>query len=323
VNESLPSATQTRRATIIGVAVGVPASLAFLWLAFRDASLDAVWAVAREAKTGYVALAVALIAALYVLQALRWRLIARSHRPGLVRFVEMAIGGVACNNVLPGRVGELFRARWLAVAAPMASGRALASVGLDRGTDAVVLFGFLVVSLPFVLEAAWTMPVLGGTAVMLVVGLAGLVLVRRYARQRQRGRRERSRLRQLTRDVVDALAEPLGRRRVLEVLGLGSLAWALFAIAVWLVARAVGVELEPFECVFVTGVINLGVAIPSSPGFIGTYQWLAVASLGLFGVAPEDALAISLLLHASWYVPTTIVGGAFVLFRLRLRRDPG
>ena len=51
-------------------------------------------------------------------------------------------------------------------------------------------------------------------------------------------------------------------------------------------------------------------AIPSSPGFVGTYQWLAVSSLGLFDVERQDALAFSLLLHASWYVPTTIVGGA-------------
>jgi len=87
-------------------------------------------------------------------------------------------------------------------------------------------------------------------------------------------------------------------------------------VAVWLVGRSLGIELGPLECVFVTGALNLGVAIPSSPGFVGTYQWLAVASLGVLDVGREEALAFSILLHASWYVPTTVIGGFLLLFRL-------
>jgi uncharacterized membrane protein YbhN (UPF0104 family) len=55
--------------------------------------------------------------------------------------------------------------------------------------------------------------------------------------------------------------------------------------------------------------MNLGVAIPSSPGFVGTYEWLGVASLGLLGIGSEEALAFAILLHACWYVPTTLIGG--------------
>ena len=80
--------------------------------------------------------------------------------------------------------------------------------------------------------------------------------------------------------------------------------------------RSLGVELNPLQCVFITAVVNLGVAIPSSPGFVGTYQWLAVAGLGVVDVARDEALAFSFLLHASWYVPTTLVGGFLALFRL-------
>ena len=112
------------------------------------------------------------------------------------------------------------------------------------------------------------------------------------------------------------LAEPLGRRLVAEAIGLSVLAWGAFAVAVWLVARSLGIELGFLDCVFVTAVVNLGVAIPSSPGFVGTYQWLSVAALGVFDVGRDDALAFSFLLQASWYVPTTIVGGFLVLFRL-------
>jgi len=310
------------RAVLIGLVVGVPASAVFLWLAFRDADPSAVWDAARDANLRFIVPAVALVGVVYVFQAARWRRIAAVESLGELRFVEMVVGAVACNNLLPGRLGELFRARWLAVAAPMPSGRALATVGLDKGCDVLVLFGFLVVSLPFVASAAWVTRIVVGAALLILALLALFALARMYASSRRRERRERGRLRRIARDLVDTLAEPLGRRRFAGALGLGALAWGAFVVVVWLVARSIGIDLEPMECVFVTGVISLGVAIPSSPGFVGTYQWLAVASLGILDVARDEALAFSILLQASWYVPSTLVGGFLLLFRLRLGRRP-
>ena len=316
IAQSTARSGAAKRAAALGLAVGVPASLLFLWLAVRDANLDAVWSAARGAELWLVALAVVAVGAVYAFQAARWRILAASARPGPVGFVEMVIGAVACNNVLPGRLGELFRARWLAVAAPMPSGRAFATVGLDRGCDVVALFAFLAIALPFVAPAVWVTTIAIGAALLIFLLFTLLLGARWYARRRHRDRHERGRLRHVIRDLVDTLAEPLGRRLIARALGLSAAAWAAFAVAVWLVGRSIGIELGPLECVFVTGVLNLGVAIPSSPGFVGTYQWLAVASLGVLDVGREEALAFSILLHASWYVPTTVIGGFLLFFRL-------
>lgn len=94
------------------------------------------------------------------------------------------------------------------------------------------------------------------------------------------------------------------------------LAWGSWALSAWLVTRSLGIELTPLEVVFVTAVLNLGVAIPSSPGFIGTYQWLGVSALGLLAVNQADAFAFSVLMHAAWFVPTTLVGAALALHKL-------
>jgi len=305
-----------RRAALLGLVVGVPATLLFLWLAFRGADVDAVWTAARGADSALAVVAVGVLASVYLFQALRWHRIAAVERPGHLGFAKMVVGAVACNNVLPGRLGDLFRARWLAVAAPMSSGRAVATVGLDRGCDVLMLFAFLAVSFPFVAPAAWVTRVVVGGAALVVVLATLLVAARLYAGVRRRDRHERGRLRRIARDTIDTLAEPFDRRRIAGAFALSALAWGAFALGVWVVAQSIGIELIAVECLFVTGVINLGVAIPSSPGFVGTYQWLAVASLGLLEVEREDALAFSILLHGSWYLPTTLVGGFFVLFRI-------
>ncbi len=96
--------------------LGVPIGLFFLWLAVRNADVDAVWDSLREADAGLVALAVCAFGVVYVFQSVRWRRIAATPGVRLARFCEMTVSGVAVNNVLPGRIGDFLRARWLGLA---------------------------------------------------------------------------------------------------------------------------------------------------------------------------------------------------------------
>ncbi len=313
------------RAVLVGLFVGVPLSILFLWLAVRNADLGEVRSVLAESDPGLVALAVVALAGVYAGQAVRWRAIARTPAVSTARFGEMVVSGVAVNNVLPGRVGDLLRARWLQVAARIPGGRALATVFVDRAFDVLALVVFLAVSLPFVASEQWLYRIaIGGLALLVLLGLV-LMAARIYARRRSRERRHhRSLLRRVARDTVEGLADPIGPMRAARLSGISLATWGMWALAAWLVGRAVGVELTPLEAVFVTAVLNLGVAIPSSPGFIGTYQWLGVSALALFDVPTEEALAFSILMQAVWYVPTLLVGGALLVRRgvRRVRSAP-
>jgi uncharacterized protein (TIRG00374 family) len=158
-----------------------------------------------------------------------------------------------------------------------------------------------------------------------VLGIAGVLLFSRvYIGRRERDRHERGLVRRLVRDTVERLAEPLGRRHLVIWLGLSLVAWAIWAVAALLVARSLGIDLSLTEALFVTAVLNLGSAVPSSPGYVGTYEWLGVASLGLLDIDHESALAFTILVHAAWYVPTTLFGavalGTRAAVRLRERR---
>jgi uncharacterized protein (TIRG00374 family) len=308
----------TRSRVLIALG-GLAISAIFLWLAVRDADPEAVRDALGDAEIGLVLLASAVFMVAYLLGAIRWRKIAATPQVPVRRFYEMALGGLACNNVLPIRIGEVVRAGWLSREAPMPGGRALGTVALDRACDVIALAIFLVVGIQAVDTPAWLRNMVIGAALLLVVIVAALVFARVYTRSQERDRRERGRVRRIVRDTIDFLGEPIGRHRAAVWVGLSIGAWSVSALAVYLVARSVGVELEPLEAVFVASALALGVAIPSSPGYIGTYQLIAVESLGLLDVGPSQALAFSILMHASWFVPTTLVGGAIIGWRaLRL-----
>ena len=198
----------------------------------------------------------------------------------------------------------------------------------DRACDVITLVVMLVASLPLVGDTVWvTRIAVGGVVLVLAFALvvAGAVV---YVRVRPKSRRAaRGRGRRLVRDTIDEVAAPLRARQVVLALTLSALAWGLWAAAADLVCRSLGVSLSPVELVFVTAVVNLGVVIPSSPGFVGTYQWLAVSALGVVGVDGEVAIAFSLLMQAIWYIPTTIVGGAIAIREVHREatrsREPG
>jgi glycosyltransferase 2 family protein len=309
----------TRRRALVALG-GLAISAVFLWLAIRDADAAEVRAALEDAEVGFVLLAVVAFGSGYFFQAVRWRRIANTPRPGLRRFYEMVICGLACNNVLPVRIGELLRAGWLSREAPMPGGRALGTVALDRVCDVVTLAVLLVIGIQAVPTPGWLKRIVVGALLVLIVLAAGLVFARWYTRTRERDRRTRGRVRRIVRDTLDMLGEPVGRWRAATWLGLSALTWTLGTFAVYLVGQSVGIELAPLDAVFVSAALALGVAIPSSPGYVGTYQWLGVASLGLLDVPVNEALAFSILLQASWYVPTTLAGGAILGWRaLRTR----
>jgi glycosyltransferase 2 family protein len=303
------------RGKVLVAVVGLAVSAVFLWLAVRNADLEAVRRALADAEVGPVALAVVALGLGYGFQAARWKRIADTPQLPLRSFYGMLVGCLACNNVLPVRIGEFLRAGWLSRDAQISGGRAFGSVVLDRICDIVVLALLFAVGLQAVASADWLVR-LGIGALLAVIGIAiVLVLARLYMRQWRAERSERGRLMTVLRGTVEMLGEPIGRHRAATWLGFTVCTWILSAVAATLVGRALGIDLSALEAVFVTSALALGVAIPSSPGYIGTYQLIGVEALGLLDVPASQALAFSILMQATWYVPTTLVGGAFIGLR--------
>ena len=297
---------------MVAAAVGIPISIVFLVLAIRGTDLGAVWGTLRGVRPLPLLAAVACMGVVYWLQAARWRRIADTGL-GQRRFVEMVVAGVAVNNVLPGRVGDLLRARWVSRGA-YSGGRGLATVMLDRAFDILALVAFLLVSLPLVTDEGWVDRIVVGSLVVLVAVWVLILAARAYTRRRPRSRRAHRGLpRRFLRDTLEGLSDPLSAERGLVWFGMSVAAWGTWALAAILVGRAVGVELTLVDAIFVTAALNLGVAIPSSPGFVGTYQWLGVSALALFGIGREAGLAFAICMQAVWFVPTTIAGAVILV----------
>jgi uncharacterized membrane protein YbhN (UPF0104 family) len=88
--------------------------------------------------------------------------------------------------------------------------------------------------------------------------------------------------------------------------------WLLDGTIFFLMSLAVGASLGWTECLLIAGVTVLGTAIPSAPGYVGTFELAAVAAGVALGLPSDSVLAVAVLVHALT-TGMLVVGGIGVL----------
>jgi len=274
--------------------------------------------------------AVAVATAGFFIRALRWKILLAPVKADTAlgsRFAAVSIGFMA-NNVLPARVGEFARAFAFSRMEPVSVSAAFGSLVVERFLDGLVLLLFLV--FPLLTPAFPTSDILSGgfgavalrAAVLAVsavmVGLvlmavwpSGFVTVAEWVARRLP--------QPMARPMVDALEAFLDSIAVLRsprLLVLGFLwtlgFWAWHGLSFYLGMKAFGIDRGLVAAYFTEAVVGFGVAVPSAPGFIGTFHASANFALSdVYGVEPARSLAFAFGYHFGGWVPITIIGLAY------------
>jgi uncharacterized protein (TIRG00374 family) len=336
---SNPAADPARRRRVWQGLLGVAISLVFLYWALRGVAFGDVLREIRAANKLYLALSVVLVTGTFPLRAVRWRLLLAEATGTPPRFTPLwqatAIGFMA-NNVLPARAGEVARA-WAGgrlTGAPMAV--ALSTIGVERILDGVVVVFLLIVG---IFAAGFPADVRVGQApieniafsfgALFAAALLVLMLVVR-APDRALGTSDRLFARFLparaaawatgiVRHLFAGLTVLRSPRQTSRVLTWSFAVWLTNAFSYWLAFAAFHLTALPFTAAFVLqGIVALGVAIPSSPGFVGVFELACIAALAIYGVAQEQAAGFAIGVHLAWFVPITVLG-LFELWRAGLR----
>src|SRR6185295_19185776 len=84
--------------------------------------------------------------------------------------------------------------------------------------------------------------------------------------------------------------------------GLTALIWLADAASSMVLARALGLHLSFPVAVLLLTALGLGSALPSTPGYVGIYQFVAVNVLTPFGISKDAAIAYILMAQALAYI---------------------
>jgi glycosyltransferase 2 family protein len=316
--------------------LGVLLSVLLLWWTLKDTSLHAIWAVLSRSSLPLWIACMVFATAIFPLRARRWQaLLAPVYgRLPLGPLWEATAIGMMSTNVVGMRSGEFAR--------PFALSRsglhvkftaAFASVTVDRLFDAaVVLLLMLVATLDPAFPAQQPIGdhTLGfyikPTAMVLGVMLAGLVVFvfapdRVFAISdavmRRVAPRFEPRMRGLLEGFVSGLHVLKSPRLIGEVFFWTVLHWLCNAFAFWLGFKAMHIAVPFSAGLLLQALIAIGVAIPSTPGFFGPFEFFGKAGLAVYGVGDASAVAWVLGFHVLSYIPITIMGGWY-LTRMKL-----
>jgi uncharacterized protein (TIRG00374 family) len=318
-----PTGPSLRR--IISSAIGIAVSLGLLFWTLKDVSFAEVWHYTRQARLGPLLATVALATVPFYLRIFRWKLLLRSDAGETVRNVPLwhatAIGFMA-NNILPFRAGEFLRAFSISRLAPVRVTSALSSLVVERLFDGIVIVTLLLIGLfgaGIPADAKIGTVMVSGLATKMAILCVGLlavaVLVLAFPRPAEA----------IVRRLVPSA--PLAERLVGAIegirLGLGALkspariaGVVLWSFVIWLVNalsfyagfKALGISVGLSGALLLQSLLILGIAVPSTPGYVGVFEAAIKAVLALFAVPSGIAVAYALTYHVTTFIPITILG---------------
>ncbi|MDQ7029749.1 MAG: lysylphosphatidylglycerol synthase transmembrane domain-containing protein [Ardenticatenia bacterium] len=123
----------------ISTGVGIAITLLFLWLALKDVAWNDIRVAFVQADYRWVVPAALLVAADYWFRAIRWGHILPEGSIPARRLFPILIVGFAANNVIPARVGELWRIWGLSRHEGVSKSVGLATLVVERLFDGLTL----------------------------------------------------------------------------------------------------------------------------------------------------------------------------------------
>jgi uncharacterized protein (TIRG00374 family) len=303
--------------------LGLLVSAGLLWFAFRDLEVREILTALRRANYWWLVPGVAVYFISVWFRSWRWGFLLRaSKRVSANRLYPVVVIGYMGNDVLPFRLGEVLRAYVLWRRERVNVGTSLTTAVLERLFDGLTMVLFVLVGLLFVpmstflsrLVVSASAAFLGGLVVFLFLA-AQPDLLHRIAHtvvERIIPEQFRQPLFDLVEGVIEGLECLRSERDVLVVFGVTLLVWILETVKYWLVSFAFDLQLPYVGIILMGGVVNLLTALPSLPGYIGTFEAGGIKVLEIIGAPPGPAGSYVLVLHAILLFPVTLLGLVFM-----------
>ena len=318
-----------------GFVFGLLISVTFIGLFYFTVDLGEMKAALIQADYRFLAPGIALYFVSVGFRAIRWQyILAPLRRISVLQLYSVVVVGYMANNLLPMRLGEVVRAYYLSKKTPINTSSALATIGLERIYDGLVLVLFAVTSLLLLTVSnitegvgavtVWTLSVMAIVSASIFLGmiiLFTLIVVRPslssilYKIIDYFPWQVRQKIKDFVGQFIYGLQRLKSPKNQLKLLLLSLPVW-IFEGGMYLVLAysfdipghfAPHILIIPV-ILMVTAASNLITAVPASPGAVGPFEFFAKESLLLVGIQSGIAGAYAISLHVALLLPVTFVG---------------
>lgn len=299
--------------------IGLGISAVCLYFAFQGIQLDKVADALRGADYVWLLPAAVLFLLSYLARVFRWQLLFSPQKMRLGKIFSALNIGYFLSNLFPARVGDLVRAYLIGDIEGVSKARALSTVVVERMSDGLTVVLLLAITALYVpnvpIEARQ------GAVGVAATGIIGIVFLLVLSFHKERGlqllRRltapmaflQRPWLWRALESAIDGFAVLRSPRPILGVAAWSLFAWIVGGLLYWVVMLAMGLALPVPAAFLVMTVTSLVVVVPSSPGYVGVFHYVAQLTLtSVFDVDKSVALSYAFVIHAFMYVWLILLG---------------
>ncbi len=288
-----------------------------LYFALRGVEWRRVWTIIASAHWQYIAAGGLISCGNYFVRSYRWRILLNAEARlgvGTVFWANMA--GYLGNNFLPARGGELVRTFIITSRSSLSTAYVLTTALSERMMDAIalVLWSSLVL-LGVNPKPRWLEDVGRTTALIAAAGAAAIFLLPHTGNLYQTVILRlplpvaiRTRLLRMAEQVLLGLRAFHSVHRLVGFSLLTAIIWSADAAGVMVGSRGLGLHIPFRVAALLLAGMGLGSALPSTPGYVGIYQFVAVTVLTPFGISRDGALAFIILSQALGYLVVLMFG---------------
>ena len=296
----------------------------FCWLAFRQVHLDEVMQLFSQIKLNYIAAGVVTYAVVLMLRTYRWKKLL--NQISSLRYFQVGhvlLVGYAVNNLLPARLGELFRADYCKRQYQLSRSSVLGTIALERlAVSLIVMACFGLGTLAYYASGH-------SNQILISVATAGSLLfggmfVFFYILASQKNYTFFNRWPLLAR-IINGFRDTIRIIRsklMLTIMGLSVVIWSIEILSIWFVLTAVGIELTELQMLLIVGLISLSTLLPSPPGFLGTLQYAFSIGVGLFGYSAAHGIVAATAFQLYIIGIPTLCGVSILLLNTLVLLNP-
>ncbi|MBN2101773.1 MAG: flippase-like domain-containing protein [Candidatus Aenigmarchaeota archaeon] len=286
-------------------ALGIIITIIFLFISFSNIDVGAVLSVMADSDILFVILGSAFYMSSFIFRGLRWKILVRKKiNVKLPDSVSYVIIGWAGNNIFPARGGELLRAYVTGKKEKAGTSFSLGTIVVERIFDVFTLVTILILLAFLSPFPEWVRQIILYISAILAAGVIILLILIKI--EGGPFRRVKT-IRDKTASFILGL-KILDRNSIMPIYILSVISWACEILTFYSIGIATGLYISFFVAAFALIIVNIGVVIPSSPGYVGTFQFFCILALGVFSIGNNFAMGFAILVHIAEYVPTTIMG---------------
>jgi glycosyltransferase 2 family protein len=294
-------------------------SIILLYLSLKDIKFREIIEILKKADLKIIFFPTVFIFISATLSAFKWSRITGNSVRLQDTFISLIIG-LFVNNVLPARIGEIVKGYVLSKKTGISFTFGLSTVLIDRFFDLAGLLLIVFIFFPKQSLPPMVSQSLFALVILLISCMVILIIVSREkftgALVNILGKIKKPFLLRFTHRLIE-IGENIRRINspliIIYYVAISFVQWLCMSTALYFAILTLNVSVKFVYIPFICALLNMGLTIPSSPGYVGVYQFLLVYILSIFNVPKQEGFAVSIMFHASWYIPYNILGFIFLL----------